>query len=72
MAKDAKSAKIVEVIIKMMNTLGIDTIANGISDGIILERLKKLGCSYGQGLYFSRAVEASQFVTLLGKSKLAE
>ncbi len=72
MAKDAKSAKIVEVIIKMMNTLGIDTIANGISDEIILERLKKLGCSYGQGLYFSRAVEASQFVTLLGKSKLAE
>ncbi|WP_267313948.1 EAL domain-containing protein [Legionella antarctica] len=67
MAKDAKSAKIVEAIIKLMNTLALDTTANGISDEITLERLKELGCRYGQEIYFSRAVDADQFTILLSK-----
>ena len=71
MAKDAKSAKIVEAIIKLMSVLERETIANGISDKATLELLKELGCIYGQGSYFSRAVEADQFTALLSKKASA-
>ncbi|MCL9684532.1 putative bifunctional diguanylate cyclase/phosphodiesterase [Legionella maioricensis] len=67
MTKDAKNAKIVKVIIKLMDLLERDVIANGISDKETLEQLKKSGCAYGQGVYFSRAVDAAQFTNLLGK-----
>nr|WP_277619314.1 GGDEF domain-containing phosphodiesterase [Legionella norrlandica] len=67
MAKDAKKAKIVEAIFKLAQTLGLEPIADGISDQNALEKLKDWGCLYGQGLYFNRAVNANDFISLLKK-----
>ncbi|KTD57745.1 putative bifunctional diguanylate cyclase/phosphodiesterase [Legionella shakespearei] len=67
MTKDAKKAKIVEAIIKLAQTLGLEAMADGIADEATLEQLKELGCTYGQGFYFSRAVTATDFKRLLSK-----
>jgi len=39
--------------------------ADGITDQAILTELKQLGCLYGQGSYFSDALNASDFNALL-------
>ncbi|HAU0472637.1 TPA: EAL domain-containing protein, partial [Legionella pneumophila] len=66
-AKDAKKAKIVEAIVKLAQTLGWEPLADGIADQNALEKLRDLGCLYGQGLYFSRAVNVAEFTSLLKK-----
>jgi diguanylate cyclase len=65
MTKDPKKAKIVEAIIKLAQTLGLEAMADGIADEATLEQLKKLGCTYGQGFHFSRAVTPTDFKRLL-------
>ncbi|APF01910.1 TPA: putative bifunctional diguanylate cyclase/phosphodiesterase [Legionella pneumophila] len=67
-AKDAKKAKIVEAIVKLAQTLGWEPLVDGIADQTALEKLRDLGCLYGQGLYFSRAVNATEFTSMLKKS----
>ncbi|HAT1595937.1 TPA: putative bifunctional diguanylate cyclase/phosphodiesterase [Legionella pneumophila] len=67
-AKDAKKAKIVEAIVKLAQTLGWEPLVDGIVDQTVLEKLRDLGCLYGQGLYFSRAVNATEFISMLKKS----
>ncbi|HHL3492490.1 TPA: putative bifunctional diguanylate cyclase/phosphodiesterase [Legionella pneumophila] len=67
-AKDAKKAKIVEAIVKLAQTLGWEPLVDGIVDQTVLEKLRDLGCLYGQGLYFSRAVNATEFTSMLKKS----
>lgn len=65
MTKDAKKAKIVEAIIKLAQTLGLEAMADGIADEATLEKLKELGCTHGQGFHFSRAVPIAEFDKLL-------
>lgn len=65
MSKDVKKAKIVEAIIKLAQTLGLEPIADGIADQNTLEKLRELGCLYGEGFYFSRAISATDFIGLL-------
>lgn len=67
MIKDPKKGKIVEAIIQLAKTLEIEAVADGIADQTTLEKLKKMGCAYGQGFYFSRAVNATDFKSLLDK-----
>lgn len=67
MTKDNKKARIVDAIIKLANTLELETVADGITDQATLEQLHELGCIYGQGFHFSRAVNASDFKELLSK-----
>lgn len=68
MTHDPKKIKIVEAIIKIANTLGLKTMADGIADHDTLEQLKELGCQSGQGVYFSHPVKASEFKSLLNKT----
>lgn len=67
MVEDAKKALIVEAIIKLTEVLQLETVAEGVSDKVTMERLIELGCFYGQGFYFSPAVDAIQFKALLDK-----
>lgn len=69
MTKDNKKAKIVEAIIKLAEILGLKVIADGIADEETLNRIKQLGCLYGQGFYFSRAVSSTEFKALLPNKK---
>jgi diguanylate cyclase (GGDEF)-like protein len=67
MTHTPQKIKIVEAIIKLAETLGLKTVADGISDRDSLAKLKELGCIYGQGALFSRAVNAADFKKMLDK-----
>ncbi|MEK6588850.1 MAG: EAL domain-containing protein, partial [Chloroflexota bacterium] len=57
---------IVRTIVTLAHNLGMDVIAEGVETAAQLERLKALGCEFGQGFYFSRAVPAEEAAALLG------
>ena len=46
--------------------LGLTTVAEGIEGAAELEIVRRLGCDYGQGYYFSQPVNAATFESLLG------
>lgn len=51
---------IIKVIINLAKSLGMTVIAEGIETKGQMNRLKELGCNYGQGYYFSKAIPAEQ------------
>lgn len=61
---DQNDAVIVETIILMASTLGLDVIAEGVENEEQLKFLKDRGCSVFQGYYFSRPLSAENFGTL--------
>ena len=56
--KDQRSDKIVQAIIHLAKSFGIPTIAEGIEAESTYHILKHLGCEYGQGFYFCKAIPA--------------
>jgi EAL domain-containing protein (putative c-di-GMP-specific phosphodiesterase class I) len=58
-----KSDVIVKTIVSLAHNFGMKVIAEGISSGEIAEKLKALGCEYGQGYYFARPVAASEIAS---------
>ena len=52
---------IVHAIIQMAKSLNLATVAEGIEDEATLARLQALGCTTGQGFYWSRAVASEDF-----------
>jgi EAL domain-containing protein (putative c-di-GMP-specific phosphodiesterase class I) len=55
---DTKSAALAEAIVAMSKSLGIVTVAEGIETAEQAERMRALGCAYGQGYYFARPLDA--------------
>lgn len=53
--------KVVSAITALCTEIGFNTIAEGIETYEQLEQCKSLKCKYGQGNYFSKAVDANQF-----------
>ena len=64
-ATDPNDAAIVQTIIVMANSLGLDVIAEGVETKAQLEFLCQRGCAAFQGYLFSRPVELAQFEVLL-------
>jgi EAL domain-containing protein (putative c-di-GMP-specific phosphodiesterase class I) len=60
--KQSVTARIVE----LASDLGLTTVAEGIEGAAELEIVRRLGCDYGQGYYFSQPVNAATFESLLG------
>ncbi|HEX8959735.1 MAG TPA: EAL domain-containing protein, partial [Solirubrobacterales bacterium] len=56
---------IVEAIIGMARALSLDVIAEGVENELQLSELRRLGCDYAQGHFFSRALPPEQVVELL-------
>lgn len=52
---------IVATIIAMANTLGLETIAEGIENQNQINALLAMGCAQGQGYYFDRPLAAKEF-----------
>ena len=52
---------IVATIIAMANTLGLETIAEGIENQDQIAALLAMGCAQGQGYYFDRPLAAAEF-----------
>ena len=58
---DADDGAFVGAIIALGRTLRLTIVAEGIEEPWQLERLRALGCEFGQGYYFARATDAAGF-----------
>lgn len=63
----AADRAILAAILQLGASLGIDVVAEGIETASQLEGLKALGCKYGQGYIFSRALPASEALDWLNQ-----
>lgn len=52
MLEKPEEGKIVEAIISLAHTLGLNTVAEGIESEAVLDKLAQLGCETGQGYLF--------------------
>ncbi len=65
--KDKTSEKLMASIVSMAHSLGLEVVAEGIEKAIQAEHLRKLGCDYFQGYYFSEPVNAEKIKEILRK-----
>ena len=63
--KDVESSALAAAIIKIGETLKLDTIAEGIETEDQLARLESLGCVLGQGYLFARPMDLDKTVEFL-------
>ncbi len=63
MGEDSNDRALVNAIIMMAKSLGLNVVAEGVEDKQQLILLREMGCGYGQGYYFSRPVPAADFVS---------
>jgi diguanylate cyclase (GGDEF)-like protein/PAS domain S-box-containing protein len=57
--------EIVRAIVSLAHNLGLKTVAEGIDDPEQLGRLRALGCEYGQGFLFARALPGPELLALI-------
>jgi EAL domain-containing protein (putative c-di-GMP-specific phosphodiesterase class I) len=65
---NAESKELVRTILSMASNLGLGVIAEGIENLASVDLLRRLGCNFGQGFYFSRAVNAVGAAAMLRES----
>ncbi|MEM8784616.1 MAG: EAL domain-containing protein [Pseudomonadota bacterium] len=65
MAAEKGSDAIVEMVIRLAETLELQVIAEGAESEADARRLSEHGCSYGQGFVFGAPVEASEALDLI-------
>ena len=65
---DARTAKLVQIIVDIGQTLGFDVVAEGVETEAQLRVLRELGCRTAQGFLFTEPVDAASAVQLLGRS----
>ena len=71
MTDNTENAEIVRTIVTLARSLDMDVIAEGVETREQLRQLRSLGCDYGQGYLFSKAVAAGQALELLLKSEFS-
>jgi diguanylate cyclase len=60
---------IVVAIINVAKSLGLKTVAEGIENKLVLERLKILGCDLGQGYFWTKPLSNEAFVNYVKKTE---
>jgi EAL domain-containing protein (putative c-di-GMP-specific phosphodiesterase class I) len=60
---------IVSAIIAMADAVGLDVVAEGVENIRQLSELERLGCGFGQGYLWSRAVPGDEFLVLLERAR---
>ncbi len=70
--KDKRANNIVASIISMAHELGLDVVAEGVEEQHQVQLLKKLGCEYLQGYFYSRPIPAHEAGLLLEKQTIAK
>ena len=63
MTGNVDDSGIVRAIIEMAHSVGLYVVAEGIEDESVLTRLIELGCEYGQGFYWSPALQPEEFIS---------
>ena len=65
LAADLEYVPIVRAIIQLAHSFGLRTVAEGVEDAQILERLRLLGCDEMQGYYLARPLPPEDFAVFL-------
>jgi diguanylate cyclase (GGDEF)-like protein/PAS domain S-box-containing protein len=65
MPTDRSSYDVVNLTIILARELNLEVVAEGIETAVHLERIRRLGCEFGQGYFFSKPLEAEQADQLL-------
>jgi diguanylate cyclase (GGDEF)-like protein/PAS domain S-box-containing protein len=60
-----ENTEIVRTIVSLARVLGLDVVAEGVETASQMLQLRDLGCQYGQGYFFSRALSAEGTSALL-------
>ncbi len=68
---DAKSAALASAIVALGHSLGILTVAEGIETPRQADRMRSLGCTFGQGYFFSHPVSAAEIEGLAMRAAAA-
>jgi diguanylate cyclase len=64
-AGDVRSAPLVDVVVRLGHRLGLEVIAEGVSNEAELGAVTKAGCRFGQGQLFGWGVPAEHFEAIL-------
>ena len=62
----SKSAALAGAIVAMSRSLGIQTVAEGIETAEQAERMRELGCAFGQGYVFARPMLGPEMISRFG------
>ncbi|MCG8510536.1 MAG: EAL domain-containing protein [Rhodospirillales bacterium] len=62
---DSDSAALVEAIINMARSLGLEVVAEGVETDGQMDFLRACGCDVAQGYYFSKPIPGDRFETLV-------
>lgn len=68
--RDGTKSPIVEAIMAMADSLNLSVVAEGVETQAQLEYLRTLACDYAQGFIISRALPASEILTLIRHSNM--
>ncbi len=71
LGRDAHDDVITRAIVELAATLGLLTVAEGVEDRHVRDRLAALGCDLGQGYFFSRPLEGDALLSWAGSRGLA-
>jgi predicted signal transduction protein with EAL and GGDEF domain len=66
---DDQNETFVDAIIRLADSRGLGTVAEGIEHPAAVRRLRRLGCSLGQGYLFSKPLPAAELLPLLENPK---
>ncbi|MEG4804835.1 EAL domain-containing protein [Microcoleus sp. ARI1-B5] len=66
MGADNSGVEIIQTIVNLARSRGMDIVAEGIETPIQLQKLRELGCELGQGYLFSQPVDSFKATELLG------
>jgi EAL domain-containing protein (putative c-di-GMP-specific phosphodiesterase class I) len=64
--EDVEDVAIVQMVIDLAHTLGLETVAEGVESEQQAQQLKQMGCDFGQGFYLAEPLspeEASRFLS---------
>ena len=68
MLENPMSASIVQTVVTLARVLGIASIAEGVESSVELDLLRRMGCSNGQGYFWSKPLDATGATALLVSS----
>lgn len=58
-SRDATDAALVRAAVEIGHALGMEVVAEGIEDAVVLESVRELGCDLAQGYHLARPMDAT-------------
>jgi EAL domain-containing protein (putative c-di-GMP-specific phosphodiesterase class I) len=65
--EEVEDTAIVQMIIDLAHTLGMEVIAEGVESEGQAEQLKEMGCDMGQGFYFAEPLSTEAMTEFLSR-----